>query len=59
VTRPSADIVSDERCIDMRRNVADHEVFLSFNSDRLAEQFREWLDCDGWNRYVRWVTSGQ
>jgi hypothetical protein len=37
------------------RQVHEHEVFLSFNSDSDAEWFHDWWAVEGWARFSAWA----
>jgi hypothetical protein len=38
----------------LTETVPDHEVLLVFNGDSDAEQFRDWLQEDGWAAFGSW-----
>lgn len=37
------------------RKIYDHEIFLSFVTDRDAELFGEWLNAMGFAQYHKWA----
>lgn len=39
----------------IERDIADHEVFLSFNGDSDAILFREWFAVKGWPAFKKWA----
>lgn len=40
---------------EVERNIAEHEVFMSFVNDSDAELFREWWNGPGWELFRDWV----
>jgi hypothetical protein len=36
---------------------AEHEIFLSFNSDWQAEAFSDWLEIEGMTQFAKWLES--
>ena len=40
---------------EIRRNIHEHEIWFSFNSDEGAEAFYEWMHHEGHNLFVKWV----
>ena len=39
----------------INRNIAEHEVFLSFNNDEDAVAFQEWLQEEGLAKFDEWM----
>lgn len=44
-------------CDDIRREIYQHEVFITFNGDEHAEMFRDWLNDRGWGDFASWVAQ--
>lgn len=40
---------------EMRLHLADHETFLSFNSDWQSEAFEDWLSTEGMSHFAKWL----
>lgn len=45
----------DRREVEAHLSVAEHEIYLSFNSDWHAAAFMDWLHESGFDKFKKWA----
>ncbi|MCC7424807.1 MAG: hypothetical protein IT428_31435 [Planctomycetaceae bacterium] len=54
---PTVNVQQPDMPREIRRSIADHEVFLSFNGDDDAQLFYEWWNERGWEEFELWANQ--